>query len=132
MNLVHTCMRVRDVDASLRFYEALGFERRGKLDFGSAYNVYLGLPGDSDKLELTVNVGQDEAYDLGNGYGHIALEVDDLDAKLAQLAEQGVEPEKPPYSPGGREDVGRICFVQDPDGYRIELIDGTFATPQDP
>ncbi len=132
MNLVHTCMRVRDVDASLRFYEALGFERRGKLDFGSAYNVYLGLPGDSDKLELTVNVGQDEAYDLGNGYGHIALEVDDLDAKLADLAGQGIEPEKPPYSPGGREDVGRICFVQDPDGYRVELIDGTFATPQDP
>ncbi len=132
MNLVHTCMRVRDIDASLRFYEALGFERRGKLDFGSAYNVYLGLPGDADKLELTVNVGQEEAYDLGNGYGHIALEVDDLDAKLAELAGQGVEPEKPPYSPGGREDVGRICFVQDPDGYRIELIDGTFRTPQDP
>ncbi len=132
MNLVHTCMRVRDVDASLRFYEALGFERRGKLDFGSAYNVYLGLPGDTDKLELTVNAGQEEAYDLGNGYGHIALEVDDLDAKLAELAGQGIEPEKPPYSPGGREDVGRICFVQDPDGYRIELIDGTFRTPQDP
>jgi len=125
-------MRVRDVDASLRFYEALGFERRGKLDFGSAYNVYLGLPGDGDKLELTVNVGQDQPYDLGNGYGHVALEVEDLDAKLAQLAEQGIEPEKPPYSPGGREDVGRICFVQDPDGYRVELIDGTFATPQDP
>ncbi len=132
MNLVHTCMRVRDIDASLRFYAALGFERRGKLDFGSAYNVYLGLPGDADKLELTVNVGQDEAYDLGNGYGHIALEVDDLDARLADLAGQGIEPEKPPYSPGGREEVGRICFVQDPDGYRVELIDGTFATPQDP
>jgi len=132
VKLIHTCMRVRDVDASLRFYEALGFERRGKLDFGSAYNVYLGLPGDGDKLELTVNVGQDEAYDLGDGYGHIALEVEDLDAKLAQLAEQGIEPEKPPYSPGGREEVGRICFVQDPDGYRVELIDGTFATPQDP
>jgi lactoylglutathione lyase len=125
-------MRVRDIDASLRFYAALGFERRGKLDFGSAYNVYLGLPGDADKLELTVNVGQDEAYDLGNGYGHIALEVDDLDARLADLAGQGIEPEKPPYSPGGREDAGRICFVRDPDGYRIELIDGTFRTPQDP
>jgi lactoylglutathione lyase len=132
MRLVHTNMRVRDIDASLRFYEALGFERRGKLDFGSAYNVYLGLPGDSDKLELTVNVGREEPYDIGTGYGHIALEVEDLDAKLAELAERGYEPEKPPYSPGGREDVGRICFVQDPDGYRIELIDGTFATPQDP
>jgi lactoylglutathione lyase len=130
--LVHTNMRVRDVDASLRFYEALGFERRGKLDFGSAYNVYLGLPGDGDTLELTVNVGQDEPYDLGTGYGHVALTVDDLDAMLARLAEQGIEPEKPPYHPGGREEY-RICFVADPDGYRIELIDGgEFRTPQDP
>ncbi|MDX6722112.1 MAG: lactoylglutathione lyase [Solirubrobacteraceae bacterium] len=124
-------MRVRDIDASLRFYEALGFERRGKLDFGGAYNVYLGLPGDGDTLELTVNVGQDEAYDLGTGYGHIALTVDDLDALLASLAEQGIEPEKPPYHPGGREEL-TICFVADPDGYRVELIDGgTFDTPQD-
>src|SRR3954449_6988076 len=130
--LVHTNMRVRDVDASLRFYEALGFERRGKLDFGSAYNVYLGLPGDGDTLELTVNVGREEAYDLGEGYNHIALTVDDLDGLLAELADAGVQPEKPPYAPGGREEIGRICFVADPDGYRIELIDGgAFATPQD-
>jgi lactoylglutathione lyase len=130
--LVHTCMRVRDIDASLRFYEALGFERRGKLDFGSAYNVYLGLPGDGDTLELTVNAGQDQPYDLGTGYGHVALTVDDLDAMLARLAEQGIEPEKPPYHPGGREEY-RICFVADPDGYRVELIDGgEFRTPQDP
>jgi lactoylglutathione lyase len=130
--LVHTNMRVRDVDASLRFYEALGFERRGKLDFGSAYNVYLGLPGDGDTLELTVNVGQEQPYDLGSGYGHIALTVDDLDGLLARLAEQGIEPEKPPYHPGGREEF-RICFVADPDGYRVELIDGgEFRTPQDP
>jgi lactoylglutathione lyase len=124
-------MRVRDIDASLRFYEALGFERRGKLDFGSAYNIYMGLPGDGDTLELTVNVGQDEAYDLGSGYGHIALTVDDLDALLPTLAEQGIEPEKPPYHPGGREEY-TICFVADPDGYRVELIDGgRFDTPQD-
>ena len=130
--LVHTNMRVRDVDASLRFYEALGFERRGKLDFGSAYNVYMGLPGDGDRLELTVNVDQDEPYDLGSGYGHVAVTVDDLDATLARLAEQGIEPEKPPYAPGGRDEY-RICFVADPDGYRIELIDGgSFETPQDP
>src|SRR3712207_8165771 len=115
--LVHTNMRVRDVNASLRFYEALGFERRGKLDFGSAYNVYLGLPGDGDRLELTVNVGRDEPYDLGSGYGHIALTVEDLDAKLADLARQGIEPEKPPYTPGGKEGI-RICFLTDPDGYR--------------
>jgi lactoylglutathione lyase len=130
--LVHTNMRVRDIDASLRFYEALGFERRGKLDFGSAYNVYLGLPGDGDTLELTVNVGEDQPYDLGTGYGHVALTVDDLDAMLARLAEQGIQPEKPPYHPGGREEY-TICFVADPDGYRIELIDGgEFKMPQDP
>jgi catechol 2,3-dioxygenase-like lactoylglutathione lyase family enzyme len=58
--LVHTCVRVRDVDASLRFYEALGFEERGRLNFASAYNVYVGLPGDDDRLELTVNVGRQE------------------------------------------------------------------------
>ena len=57
--------------------------------------------------------------------------VEDLDGLLASLAQQGIEPEKPPYSPGGREGI-RICFVADPDGYRIELIDGDFATPQDP
>jgi lactoylglutathione lyase len=131
MRFVHTCVRVRDIDASLRFYEALGYERRGRLQFDGAYNIYLGLPGDGDTLELTVNEGQTESYDLGNGYGHIALVVDDLDAKVAELAERGYEPEKPPYHPGGREEVGPICFVQDPDGYRIELINGAgFETPQ--
>ena len=131
MRFAHTNVRVRDIDASLRFYEALGFEPRGRLQFSGAYNVYLGLPGDGDTLELTVNEGQDEPYDLGSGYGHVALEVEDLDGLLARLAEQGIEPEKPPYGPGGRDEF-RICFVQDPDGYRIELIDGAFETPQDP
>ena len=131
LKLVHTCVRVRDIDASLKFYEALGFERRGKLAFQSAYNIYMGVPGDGDTLELTVNADQDEAYDLGNGYGHIALTVDDLDGLLASLAQQGYEPEKPPYHPGGREEY-TICFIADPDGYRIELIDGgAFPTPQD-
>ena len=132
-NLVHTCLRVRDEAASVAFYELLGFELRGRLNFEGAYNVYLGLPGDGDRLELTVNVGREEAYDLGEGFNHVAVTVDDLDALLATLAERGIEPEKPPYAPGGREEVGRICFVADPDGYRVELIDGgEFPTPQDP
>jgi lactoylglutathione lyase len=130
MRYVHTNMRVRDLDASMRFYEALGYERRGRLQFEGAYNVYLGLPGDGDTLELTVNEGREDRYEIGSGYGHIALCVEDLDSLLERLATQGIEPEKPPYHPGGREEF-RICFVQDPDGYRIELIDGTFETPQD-
>lgn len=129
---VHTCVRVQDPEASLRFYELLGFERRGRLNFDTAYNVYLGLPGGPDVVELTVNDDRTEPYDLGDGYNHVALTVDDLDGLLARLAEAGVRPEKPPYHPGGREDLPRICFVADPDGYRIELIDGAFPTPQDP
>lgn len=132
-HLVHTCVRVRDIAASLRFYEALGFERRGRLNFETAYNVYLGLPGDGDKLELTVNDGREEPYDLGDGYNHVALVVDDLAQTLAGLkAELGVDPEKPAFHPGGRDDLPRIAFVQDPDGYRVELIDGAFPTPRDP
>jgi lactoylglutathione lyase len=131
---VHTCIRVLDIDRSLAFYEGLGFEVRGRLNFESAYNVYLGLPGGGDVLELTVNVGREEPYDLGDGYNHMALVVSDLDALLELLAKHGVEPEKPPYGVGGtdsREEY-RICFVTDPDGYRIELIDAAFPTPQDP
>ncbi len=130
---VHTCVRVRDPEASQRFYGALGFEPRGRLNFESAYNLYMGLPGDGDVLELTVNRGQDEPYDLGTGYNHMALTVDDIDDTLARLEPLGVQPEKPPYRPGGREDLPLIAFVADPDGYRIELIDGgVFETPQDP
>ena len=129
-SFVHTCIRVRDIDASKEFYGRLGFEQRGRLRFESAYNIYMGLPGGGDVLELTVNVGQEEPYDLGDGYNHMALTVDDLDGLLAELAKAGIEPERPPYGPGGRDEY-RICFVGDPDGYRIELIDGAFPTPQD-
>ena len=71
-------------------------------------------------LELTFN-HDGRTYDLGTGYGHIAVSVDDLDATLAELAALGIEPERPPYSV--REGGSRLCFVQDPDGYRIELIE---------
>jgi lactoylglutathione lyase len=132
-HLVHTCVRVRDLAASVRFYEALGFERRGRLNFETAFNVYLGLPGDGDRLELTVNDDREAPYDLGDGYNHVALVVDDLEKLLGHLkAAVGVDPEKPPFHPGGREDLPLIAFVQDPDGYRVELIDGAFPTPQDP
>ncbi len=85
-----------------------------------AINVFMGLPGDGARLELTYNHGVD-SYEPGTGYNHIAVTTDDLDGKLAALAEAGIEPEKPPYtvSEGG----SRICFVRDPDGYRVELIE---------
>ena len=95
MELLHTT----DIDCSVAFYEALGFD---------------------DRLELIYNFGVD-SYEIGTGYGHIAVSVDDIDATLERLKEQGIEPEREPYRV--REGGSRICFVRDPDGYRIELID---------
>ena len=121
MELIHTCYRVTDPDASVRFYEALGFEKRRELPIrDEAINIFMGLPGDGDRLELTYNFDVD-SYELGTGYGHIAVTVDDLDTALAALAETGIEPERPPYSV--RDGGSRLCFVRDPDGYRVELIE---------
>jgi len=86
-----------------------------------AINVFMGLPGEDPRLELTYNHGVD-SYELGTAYNHIAISVDDLDGTLERLEVEGIEPEKPPYRPGGRTEGHRICFVLDPDGYRIELI----------
>ncbi|HKN93736.1 MAG TPA: VOC family protein [Thermoleophilaceae bacterium] len=119
--LIHTCYRIGDIDRSVAFYKALGFDEVGRMPIrDEAINVFMGLPGDGARLELTYNHGVD-SYELGTGYNHIAVTTDDLDAKLANLAEQGIEPEKPPYTV--REGGNRICFVRDPDGYRIELIE---------
>jgi lactoylglutathione lyase len=94
------------------------------MDIGDeAINVFMGLPGEDEaRLELTYNHGVD-SYDLGSGYNHIALAVEDINGTLAGLAEQGIEPEKPPYRPGGRTTGSLIAFVRDPDGYRVELIE---------
>jgi lactoylglutathione lyase len=120
---LHTCYRIGDIDRSVAFYEKLGFDERGRMNIGDeAVNVFMGLPGDDPRLELTYNHGVD-SYDLGTGYNHIAIAVDDLDGTLEALASDGIDPEKPPYRPGGRTEGPRICFVQDPDGYRVELIE---------
>ena len=119
--LLHTCYRIGDIDRSVAFYKALGFEERRRMPIrDEAINVFMGLPGDGDRLELTYNFGVD-SYELGTGYNHIAVTAEDLDGTLERLAQQGIEPEKPPYTV--REGGSRLCFVRDPDGYRIELIE---------
>ncbi|MGH2995210.1 MAG: VOC family protein [Gaiellaceae bacterium] len=122
---LHTMYRITDPERSRAFYEALGFEFRRELPIVrdgdlEATNYFFGVPGQEEELELTLN-HDGRSYQLGTGYGHIALGVDDLDGTLALLAGQGIEPERPPYTvrPGG----SRLCFVRDPDGYRIELIE---------
>ena len=124
MSLIHTCYRILDIDRSVAFYEALGFEEKGRLPIrDEAINVFMGLPDDGaePRLELTYNIGQTDAYEIGTGYGHIAITTPDLDGTLGRLKDQGIEPERPPYSV--REGGSRLCFVRDPDGYRIELIE---------
>jgi lactoylglutathione lyase len=122
---LHTMYRITDPDKSRAFYEALGFELRREMDIvrdgeTEATNYFFGVPGQEEELELTFN-HDGRSYELGSGYGHIAVGVDDLDATLAQLSEQGIEPEREPYRV--REGGSRLCFVQDPDSYRIELIE---------
>ena len=120
--LIHTCYRIFEIDRSVDFYSRLGFEELARMPIrDEAVNVFMGMPGDGARLELTWNKDQGEPYEIGTGYGHIALAVEDLDGALASLAESGIEPEKPPYSV--REGGSRLCFVRDPDGYRIELIE---------
>jgi lactoylglutathione lyase len=124
MSLIHTCYRILEIDRSVRFYEALGFEEKGRHPIrDEAINVFMGLPedGPSPRLELTFNIGRDRPYEIGTGYGHIAISTPDLDQTLQRLAGQGIEPEKPPYTV--RDGGSRLCFVRDPDGYRIELIE---------
>ncbi len=120
---LHTCYRIGEIDRSVAFYNALGFEEVGRMPIGDeAINVFMNIPGDGEmpRLELTYNFGVD-SYELGTGYNHIAITAGNLDETLARLAEQGIEPERAPYSV--REGGSRLCFVRDPDGYRIELIE---------
>jgi lactoylglutathione lyase len=122
---LHTMVRITDPDRSRQFYQALGFTFAREMDIvrdgqKEATNYFFSLGDAQSVLELTFN-HDGRTYDLGTGYGHIAIGVSDLDGTLARLAEQGIEPERPPYtvSAGG----SRICFVRDPDSYRIELIE---------
>jgi lactoylglutathione lyase len=122
---LHTMVRITDPGKSRAFYEALGFQfsrdmdivRNGELE---ATNYFFSMGEHENVLELTFN-HDGRTYEMGDAYGHIAVGVDDLDGTLSRLKDQGIEPEREPYRV--REGGSRICFVRDPDGYRIELID---------
>jgi lactoylglutathione lyase len=118
-------LRITDPDKSRAFYESLGFTFSRDMDIvrngeREATNYFFSLGDSNDVLELTFN-HDGRTYDLGDAYGHIAIAVDDLDVALEELKHQGIEAEREPYRV--REGGSRICFVRDPDQYRVELID---------
>ncbi|MFL5944409.1 MAG: VOC family protein [Gaiellaceae bacterium] len=122
---LHTMLRITDPDKSRAFYEALGFSFSRDMDIvrggeREATNYFYSLGEHENVLELTFN-HDGRTYELGDAYGHIAIAVDDLEQTLAQLKEQGIEAEREPYRV--REGGSLICFVRDPDQYRVELID---------
>ena len=122
---LHTMVRITDPAKSRAFYEALGFTFSRDMDIVrggevEATNYFYSLGDHENVLELTFN-HDGRTYELGDAYGHIAIAVDDLGQSLEELKGQGIEPEREPYRVSERGSL--ICFVRDPDGYRVELID---------
>ncbi len=120
---IHMMIRVLDLDRSIAFYRtALGLEPAEALDFESFTLVYLRNPEADFEIELTLNKGRTEPYTLGDGYGHVAFCVDDLDSEHKRLTEAGIGPQ--PIKEFFREGklLARFFFIQDPDGYKIEVL----------
>ncbi|WP_121061941.1 VOC family protein [Chachezhania antarctica] len=122
--LVHSMVRVLHEQTSIRFYEeAFGLQVKDRLDFDTFTLVYMVSEGSAFELELTVNKDRTEPYDLGDGYGHIAFVVEDLEAARERTIKAGAEPRDiVDFRPGG-ERLARFFFVADPDGYQIEVIE---------
>ena len=120
---IHSMIRVRDEAQSVAFYRtAFGLEVADRLDFDSFTLIYLSNAESGFELELTVNKDRDTPYDLGDGYGHVAFSVEDVDALHARLEAEGFAPRKlVDFAPGG-ELIARFFFIADPDGYQIEVL----------
>jgi lactoylglutathione lyase len=121
--LIHTMIRVLDLDKSVAFYrDVLDLKPSHTLDFPDFALVYLRNEEDDAEIELTWNKGRTEPYTHGTGYGHVAVVVDDLDAKHASVTALGHSPQPIKEFKRGDELLARFFFVQDPDGYKIEVL----------
>ena len=122
-NAIHSMIRVLDEARSVAFYRAaFGLEVAQRLDFPAFTLVYLRNGETGFELELTINKDRVQPYDLGDGYGHLAFSVDDVDAEHARLTRAGLAPRKlVDFAPAG-EVIARFFFIADPDGYQIEVL----------
>lgn len=116
-------IRVLDEARSVTFYrDAFGLGVADRLDFDSFTLIYLANPETGFELELTVNKGRVDPYQLGDGYGHLAFSVADVNAEHARLTDAGLTPRKlVDFAPAG-EVIARFFFIADPDGYQIEVL----------
>lgn len=121
---IHSMIRVLDEGRSVAFYEkAFGLMVDTRLDFETFTLLYLRNPEADFEVELTVNKGRTDPYDLGNGYGHLAVVVDDLEGEHARLTEAGFAPRKiVEFAPDGGTPIAEFFFIADPDGYQIEVL----------
>jgi lactoylglutathione lyase len=120
---IHSMIRVLDESRSVAFYQnAFGLTVADRIDFETFTLVYLSNAENDFELELTINKGREEAYDLGNGYGHIAFCVDDLEAEQARMEAAGFAPRKLVDFKHDGKLLARFFFVADPDGYQIEVL----------
>jgi lactoylglutathione lyase len=120
---VHSMIRVFEEQRSVDFYDrAFGLKIVDRLDFEEFTLIYLSNGENTFELELTVNKGRSEPYALGDGFGHSAFVVEDVDAEHRRFEEEGLKPRKLVEFMNGDRKVARFFFVQDPDGYQIEVI----------
>ena len=121
--MIHTMIRVLDEARSVAFYDAaFGLKQAERLDFDSFTLVYLANKETGFELELTINKDRREPYEPGDGYGHLAVSVEDVDAEHARMTALGLNPRKlVDFAPGGTV-LARFFFIQDPDGYEIEVL----------
>lgn len=120
---IHTMIRVLDEQKSIDFYKnALGLDIADRFDFEGFTLVYLRNPEADFEIELTVNKGQTEPYTHGDGYGHVAVAVEDLDGEHGRMSDLGLNPN--PIKEFHRDGslMARFFFIQDPDGYKIEVL----------
>lgn len=121
--IIHSMIRVLNEERSVAFYkEAFGLEVADRVEFDDFVLVYLSNGESEQELELTINKGREEPYDIGDGYGHLALSVDDLEAEHARFEAAGLAPRKLVDFTHNGKTLGRFFFVADPDGYNIEVL----------
>lgn len=121
--IIHTMLRVLDEERSVNFYKsAFDLDIAKRLDFDSFTLVYLRNDENDFEVELTINKGQEEPYDLGNGYGHFAVVVDDLESEHKRFEAAGFEPRKIVEFERDGALLAKFFFVKDPDGYEIEVM----------